>query len=56
MKEFKSFKEFKDNLYLVPEIVAFDIMVKINNYIMDGGKLEDEYVYEQLKVASQFTN
>ena len=56
MKEFKSFIEFRYNMYLIPEIVALDILCRINDWIISGGSLEDEYVKKQLKFASQFIN
>ena len=56
MKEFKTFIEFRYNMYLIPEIVALDIITRINDWIMSGGSLEDEYVKKQLKFASQFIN
>ena len=54
MKEFKSFIEFRYNMYLIPEIVAFDVLTRINDWIMSGGSLEDEYVKANLDFASQF--
>ena len=54
MKEFKTFIEFRYNMYLIPEIVALDVLTRINDWIMSGGSLEDEYVKKQLKFASQF--
>ena len=54
MKEFKSFADFRYNLYLVPEVVALDVMVRIQDWIISGGSLEDEYVKQQLKFASKF--
>jgi hypothetical protein len=56
MKEFKSFIEFRYNMYLVPEIIALAIITRINDWIMSGGSLEDEHVKKQLKFASQFIN
>ena len=54
MKEFKSFADFRYNLHLVPEVVALDVMVRIQDWIMSGGSLEDDYVKQQLKFASKF--
>ena len=54
MKEFKSFIEFRYNMYLIPEIVALDVLTRITDWIMSGGSLEDEYIKKQLKFASQF--
>lgn len=54
MKEFKSFSEFRMNMYLIPEIVALDVVVRIQDWLISGGSLEDEYVKKQLKFASQF--
>ena len=56
MKEFKSFIEFRYNMYLIPEIVALDVLCRINDWIISGGSLEDEYVKKQLEFASQFIN
>ena len=54
MKEFKTFIEFRYNMYLIPEIVALDVITRINDWVISGGSLEDEYVKKQLKFASQF--
>lgn len=54
MKKFNSFSDFRFNMHLVPEIVALDVMVRINDWLMSGGSLEDEYVKKQLDFASQF--
>ena len=54
MKEFKSFADFRYNLHLVPEVVALDVMVRIQDWIMSGGSLEDEYIKQQLRFASKF--
>jgi hypothetical protein len=43
-------------MYLIPEIVALDVITRINDWIMSGGSLEDEYVKKQLEFASQFIN
>ena len=56
MKEFKTFIEFRYNMYLIPEIVALDVMTRINDWVISGGSLEDEYIKKQLKFASQFIN
>ena len=56
MKEFKTFSEFRYNMHLIPEIVALDILTRINDWVMSGGSLEDEYIKVQLKFASQFIN
>ena len=55
MKEFKNFTDFRFNMHLIPEVVALDVMVRINDWLISGGSLEDEYVKKQLKYASQFT-
>ena len=54
MKEFKTFIEFRYNMYLIPEIVALDVITRINDWVISGGSLEDEYVKKQLKFASKF--
>lgn len=56
MKEFKSFMDFRYNLHLIPETVAFDVLLKINDLVMSGGNLEDEYVARKLQFASEFIN
>ena len=56
MKEFKSFIEFRYNMYLIQEIVALDVITRINDWVISGGSLEDEYVKKQLKFASQLIN
>lgn len=54
MKEFQSFTDLRSNMYLIPEIVAFDVIVNINSWMLEGGNLEDKYVKDQLKFASEF--
>ena len=54
MKKFNSFSDFRFNMHLVPEIVALDVLTRINDWIMSGGSLEDEYVKANLDFASQF--
>ena len=54
MKEFKNFTEFRFNMNLVPEIVALDTLVRINDWITSRGQLEDRYVKQVLTFASQF--
>lgn len=54
MKEFKSFIEFRYNMHLIPETIALDVLVRINDWIMSGGNLEDEYIKSQLRFASEF--
>ena len=54
MKEFKTLKELFNNLELIPEIVGLDVMVRIQDWMMSGGKEEDAYIQRQLKFASQF--
>ena len=56
MKEFNSFIELRCNLDLIPVTVALDVMTRINDWILSGGSIEDEYVKKQLKFASQFIN
>ena len=38
----------------MPEVVALDVMVRIQDWIMSGGTLEDEYIKQQLRFASKF--
>ena len=54
MKEFENFTDFRLNMNLIPETVALDVMVRINDWIISGGSLEDEYVKRNLKFASKF--
>ena len=54
MKEFKTLKDLFNNLELIPEIVGLDVMVRIQDWIMSGGREEDAYIQRQLKFASQF--
>jgi len=54
MKEFKNFTEFRLNMHLIPSLVALDVMIRINDWIISGGNLEDEYIINQLKYASKF--
>jgi hypothetical protein len=54
MKEFKTFTDFRYNMHLIPEVVALDVIVRIQDWLMSGGSLEDEYIKKQLKFASQF--
>lgn len=54
MKEFKNFTDFRFNMHLIPEVVALDVMVRINDWLISGGQLEDSYIKHQLKYASQF--
>ena len=56
MKEFKTLKDLFNNLDLIPEIVGLDVMVRIQDWMMSGGKEEDQYIQKQLKFASQFIN
>ena len=42
MKKFNSFSDFRFNMHLVPEIVALDVLSRINDWLMSGGSLEDE--------------
>lgn len=55
-KSFKDFSDFRYNMHLVPEIVALDTLVRIQDWMLSGGSLEDEYVKTKLKYASQFLN
>ena len=48
MKEFKTFTDFRYNIHLIPEVVALDVIVRIQDWLMSGGSLEDEYIKKQL--------
>ena len=54
MKKFKDFTDFRLNMSLIPEAIALDVMTRINDWIISGGSLEDEYVKRNLKFASKF--
>lgn len=54
MKEFKNFTDFRFNMHLIPDTVAFDVIVRINDWILSGGSLEDEYIKVKLRYASKF--
>ena len=56
MKEFNTFSDFRFNLHLIPVVIALDVMVRINDWLVSGGQLEDSYIKQQLKFASQFIN
>ena len=56
MQEFKNFTDFRLNMELIPEVVALDTLVRINDWLLSGGKLEDRYVKQVLTFASQFIN
>ena len=54
MREFKDFTDFRYNIDLVPEAVALDVMIRINDWLVSGGQLDDSYIKQQLKFASKF--
>ena len=54
MREFKDFTDFRMNIDLVPGAVAPDVMVRINDWLISGGQLDDSYIKQQLKFASKF--
>ena len=54
MKEFKNFTDFRLNMNLIPKTIALDVIVRINDWIISGGSLEDEYVKRNLRFASKF--
>lgn len=54
MKVFENFTDFRINMDLIPEIVALDVLCRINDFVLSGGDLESNYVKKQLKFASQF--
>ena len=54
MKEFKNFTDFRMNMDLIPEVVALDSLVRINDWLLSGGSLDDRYVKQVLTFASQF--
>ena len=54
MREFKDFTDFRYNIDSIPAAVALDVMVRINDWLISGGQLDDSYIKQQLKFASQF--
>ena len=56
MKEFKTFNDLKYNIHLIPEAVALDVMMRINDWMLSGGNLNDSYISNQLQYASKFIN
>lgn len=56
MKEFKTFNDLKYNIHLIPEAVALDVMMRINDWMLSGGNLNDSYISSQLQYASKFIN
>ena len=54
MREFKDFTDFRYNIDLVTEAVALDVMIRINDWVLSGGQLDDSYIKQQLKFASKF--
>ena len=52
--EFKNYDEFRLNIDLIPNTVALDVITRICDWIVSGGKLDDNYVKTQLKYASNF--
>lgn len=54
MKEFKTIKDFFSNAGLIPEIVALDVAIRIQDWMLSNGKEEDEYIQNQLRFASMF--
>ena len=52
--EFKSYDELRLNIDLIPNTVALDVITRICDWIVSGGKLDDNYVKTQLKYASNF--
>ena len=54
MKEFNTFSDFRFNIHLIPEVIALDVMIRINDWLISGGTLEDRYIKQQLKFASNF--
>lgn len=54
MKEFNTFSDFRFNIHLIPEAIALDVMIRINDWLISGGTLEDRYIKQQLKFASNF--
>ena len=54
MKEFKTVSDLCNCWGLVPEVVALDVLGRILDYLVLGGKEQDEYVQKELKLVSQF--
>ena len=56
MNELKIYHEFISNIHILPTYVALDVLLRINDWIVSGGNLEDEYVQNQIKYANKFIN
>ena len=54
MKEFKTIKDFFSNAELIPEVVALDVAIRIQDWMLSNGKEDDEYIQNQLRFASMF--
>ena len=54
MREFKSFSDFRCNMHLVPQVVALDVITRINDWLQAGGNLDDKYIKGQLEFDSKF--
>lgn len=56
MNELKIYHEFRSNIHILPTHVALDVLLRINDWVVSGGKIEDEYVQNQIKYANKFIN
>ena len=56
MNELKIYHEFRSNIHILPTYVALDVLLRINDWVVSGGKIEDEYVQNQIKYANKFIN
>ena len=54
MKEFKTISDLCNYWGLVPQTIASDVLGRILDYLVLGGKEQDEYVQKELKLVSQF--
>lgn len=54
--KFENYYDFRLNIHLIPTHVALDALIRINDWIVSGGNLEDEYVQNQIKYANKFIN
>lgn len=54
MKEFKTVSDLCNYWGLVPNDMATDALARILDYLVLGGKEQDEYVQRELRIISQF--
>lgn len=50
----KEYMELRCKLDLIPVTVALDVMTRINDWLVSGGTIEDEYIKNQIEYANNF--